>query len=361
MTRDNHDLLIDQLLRETLGGDRPRDMTARVMAHVRIMDRFRFRSWIATGSAIAAGIAIVVSLYMYWPRAYPNPTADAQVAVMDNGVVQRGANLYTGAEGGTLNLGGYVECALAPQTALSISGGQYEEKVLLYQGQLDVLVAKSKGQFDIGVGPATVHVTGTQFTVRVADEITSAARNKTLYVAVKEGSVEVRNIPGAAGIQTLTKGQEQHFKIATISTTPPKPNVEPPGATSQPATRGARGPGPTATRGTGPTTRGGPASRGAPPSTYANTTATRPLQLTVQLTPGNTYREGRVNRTGSVFYLATNNGYFYMFEQGAITSAHVRWLSLSPDVTWRVIWTQGVVTDIISPTTTYPGTSTQTK
>ena len=72
MTRDNHDLLIDQLLRETLGGDRPRDMTARVMAHVRIMDRFRFRSWIATGSAIAAGQGVLL----------PSPVVIAATAIL---------------------------------------------------------------------------------------------------------------------------------------------------------------------------------------------------------------------------------------------------------------------------------------
>ena len=56
MKRDYHDALIDQLLREILGGDRPRDMTARVLAQAKIMDRFRRRNWWLSGLAAAAAV-----------------------------------------------------------------------------------------------------------------------------------------------------------------------------------------------------------------------------------------------------------------------------------------------------------------
>src|SRR5207244_4210282 len=67
------DMLLEQLLRETLGGDRSRDITERVMAQARAYDRVRRHWWVAAGSAIAALVAISISIWMFWPQSYPAP------------------------------------------------------------------------------------------------------------------------------------------------------------------------------------------------------------------------------------------------------------------------------------------------
>ena len=74
MNRDYHDGLMEQLLREILGGDRPRDMTARVLAQAKIYDRFRRRWWIAAGAAVAASVVLAASLAMK-STAWRLPTA----------------------------------------------------------------------------------------------------------------------------------------------------------------------------------------------------------------------------------------------------------------------------------------------
>ena len=355
MSRDNHDLLIDQLLREVLGGDRPRDMTGRVLAQARIIDRFRRRNWWLGGSALAAAVALAVGLAMYWPHAYPEPTAQ-QVVVTEGGGVERGAHIETDdVDTGKVELGGYVDITMAPQTALTIGGAKYEEKVLLDQGQLDVSVTKNKGRFDIAVGPATVHVTGTKFGVKVANEITSAARLKKLTVSVSEGSVEVQNVPGITGTQTVTAKQEKTFTIPLAQFRAARVSAGLPVG----GRAGVRG-GPVTTMPT-PTRPAAPVAvpPGAvpvgpvlSPSSTGTGNVARPVQL--MTTPGSTYRYGKVLRTANVFYLENNDGNFFMFEQASVAAAHPKWLSLSSDLNSRVVWTEGQVTDIIqsAPTTT---------
>jgi len=367
MIRDPHDQLIDQLLREILGGDRPRDMTARVLAQARILDRFRRRNWLLGGLAAAAALALAVGLTMYWPHEYPGPTADQEL-VADGGVVDRGTRLENNEQDvRDVDLGGYVNIKMAPQSALTIGGAKYEEKVLLDQGQLDVNVARNRGRFDIAVGPATVHVTGTRFGVNVADETTALARVKKLLVSVKEGSVEVQNIPGMTGTQTVTAGQEKTFTITLAQLrAAARANAGLLAAAQDGARLGNRGglgtllaplrsaqplaSQPATPRVLTPPARGGAAPRGS---------LGRPVQL--MTTPGNMSRLGNVLRTGGVFYLENRDGNFFMFEQAAIAPTHPRWLTLSPDQSCRVVWTDGVVTDIVPAPPPAPAATTTTQ
>lgn len=351
MSRDHYDALIDQLLRETLGGDRPRDMTARVLAQAKIMDRFRRRNWYWAGLGLAAALALAVGLTMYWPKEYPNPSAEG-VYVMNGGDLQRGARLETPDGDGSLKLGGYVEIAMAPQTALTIGGSKYEEKVLLDQGHLDVRVTKHKGQFDIGVGPATVHVTGTQFGVNVAEETTPTTRIKKLVVSVNEGSVEVQGVPGVSGVATITAGNRQEFSVSSMPVImPPKVNTVPPVPPgTQPGTRGGRGPvikpNPPSS-----TTRVVPPAAGM---TQPVAGGTLPVKLTT--TPGSQIRYGKLRRSGDLFYLECTDGNYFMFQQGTVAGTHPKWLGLGLEQSSRVVWMEGVVTDIVQA-----GTATGTR
>ena len=157
MNRDYHDAVIDQLLREILGGDRPRDMTARVLAQARLMDRFRRRNWWLSGLAAAAVVALAACLTMYWPHEYPAFQAEG-VAVQVGARLERGAELVSSeSDGGTVKLGGYVDIAMAPQTTLRIGViiGMLIWKSVR-QNPAPSLAAASGISFGIAVRPASM-------------------------------------------------------------------------------------------------------------------------------------------------------------------------------------------------------------
>ncbi|HVT82664.1 MAG TPA: FecR domain-containing protein [Phycisphaerae bacterium] len=231
MSRNHHDALIDQLLREILGNDRPRDITERVLQQAKIHDRFRRRTWVGAGAAIAACIAVAAALTVYWPRQYPAPQADG-LWVSNGGEMRRGTPLETKDDPGSLKLGDYVDVEIAPQTKLSIAGTKYQEELLLDTGHLDVTVKKDKGKFAVAVGPASVRVTGTKFGVDVEDGLdeTSTYRVKKLFVNVQEGSVDVQ---GVRNPRVLKAGDRDSFVIssepvpASKLATPPSPATAP--------------------------------------------------------------------------------------------------------------------------------------
>ena len=74
-------------------------------------------------------------------------------------------------------------------------------------GQIDVTVAKGKGDFLVTSPYGQVKALGTQFTMNVMDEVAANTKERVQLLAVKvtEGSVEVRNAQGAT---TLTENQD---------------------------------------------------------------------------------------------------------------------------------------------------------
>jgi ferric-dicitrate binding protein FerR (iron transport regulator) len=73
-------------------------------------------------------------------------------------------------------------------------------------GQIDVTVAKGKGEFIVTTPYGQVKALGTQFKMELVDGIDSQTKEQVKLLAVKvtEGSVEVRN---AKGVQTLNEMQ----------------------------------------------------------------------------------------------------------------------------------------------------------
>lgn len=228
MSRDHYDALIEQLLREVLGGDRPRDMAARVLAQAKLLDRARRVWWIGAGAAAAASIALAISVWSFWPRAYPQPQVAGAIAV-STPEPERGSTIVTPVdEGGQVTLGGYAKLDLAPDTALTLGGSKFEEKVFLERGHIDVNVKKNRGEFDVSVGSALIHVTGTKFAVSVIDpaDDDQSSPQKKLQVAVKEGSVEVKGVDNP---RTLLGGQVGLFEVSEIrKAIPPEVTTEPP-------------------------------------------------------------------------------------------------------------------------------------
>jgi len=74
-------------------------------------------------------------------------------------------------------------------------------------GQIDVTVAKSKGEFIVTSPYGQVKALGTQFTMNVMDDVAANTKERVqlLAVKVKEGTVEVRSDKGTT---TLTENQD---------------------------------------------------------------------------------------------------------------------------------------------------------
>ncbi len=74
-------------------------------------------------------------------------------------------------------------------------------------GQIDVTVAKGKGEFIVTSPYGQVKALGTQFTMNVMDDVAANTKERVqlLAVKVKEGTVEVRS---AKGTTTLTENQD---------------------------------------------------------------------------------------------------------------------------------------------------------
>src|SRR5262245_39699130 len=131
MNRDHHDDLIDQLLREILGGDRSRDLTDRVLARAHAYDRSRRRWWISSAAGIAAAIVVGISVWTWWPREYPAPQLIQGTVAITTPNLEHGSHIETDEDGASVKLGGYVDLTLAPETALTLAGKKFEEKVIL--------------------------------------------------------------------------------------------------------------------------------------------------------------------------------------------------------------------------------------
>jgi hypothetical protein len=340
MNRDDRDALMDQLLREILGNDRPRDLTARVLAQVRIYDRFRRRWWASGVIAAAAAVVLAASLYLLWPQKYPGPEV-RNVAIMNANQAQPGAMLATDdVTSGSVKLGNYVNILMQPQTALTLGGERYQEKVFLDQGALEVSVEKDKGKFDVAVGPATVHVTGTKFSVDVVNEEVANAQQKKLVVHVEEGMVEVRDIPGEE-TQYVSAGQQKEFVILYTPKVISQVNPQLTAGLLAAAQEGAK---------TG--NRGGVVGRplvqtmmargGLPQSIVTQGRAARLVQMI--LNPGNSVQYGRLRLNHALYYLETQRaGNIFMFPQSAVPDAEVPTL-VGKSV--RVEWTDGKVSGI---------------
>jgi ferric-dicitrate binding protein FerR (iron transport regulator) len=341
MNRDHEDALMEQLLREMLGGDRPRDMTARVLSQARLYDRFRRRWWIAAGAAVAAGVVLAASVFQLWPRTYPGYEVHG-VAITNGNEPQPGATLQTDdITSGNLRLGGYVDVIMRPQTALTLGGGtKFREKVFLEQGELQVAVRKNMGKFEIGVGPATVNVTGTRFNVNVTNSEAAGELSKKLHVSVDEGSVEIHGIPGQSDTERLSAGDKKEFVIFYTPKVIPPVNPALRAGLLAAAQEGAR------------TGRGGGAGKSSPEQLLNR--GVLPPMLTGQNRPakllplivhtGSGAAAGRLRREHDLYYLETTQGAaLFMFPQAA-----------APDPAWplpvgqsvKVFWEEGRVTSV---------------
>ncbi|MFW6108265.1 MAG: FecR domain-containing protein [bacterium] len=195
------DRLIEVLLAELLGGERPPDVTRAVLARAG-----RGRRWALAGAAIAAGLLATVGVW-WLLGAYPGPRAAGPLTVVGGGPVQRGATLVARERPATVSLGGYCRVRLHPGSRVRVAGEREAEEVFLEQGGVTCEVEPGAGRFAVATPVGKVTVTGTEFTVQLlggkGDE---TMRGMQMLVRVAMGAVLVS---GSWGQVTLGEGEER--------------------------------------------------------------------------------------------------------------------------------------------------------
>ncbi len=205
MNGDPRDRLIDVLLREEFAGKVPPDLADRILERART--RRRRRPWWIIPAAAAVFAAIGAALLLLpGPGRYPAPMALGTYAVLGGGPVARGAVVTTPEAPARLKLGHYVRVAVAPQSAVRLGGGPYEETLELWGGQVTCEVMPQGGAFTVQTDAGSVRALGTRFTVRVlepkGDEMMKTPR---MWVQVLAGAVLAA---GAWGTTELQAGED---------------------------------------------------------------------------------------------------------------------------------------------------------
>jgi hypothetical protein len=294
MIRDDHDILIDQLLREVLGGDRPRDLTTRVLERARLMDRARRTWWIGTGAAMAAGIAIAFLLWFAWPQQYAAPTVDNLLVSnrdLGPGTVVAAPDDSTG----KISFGGYANVSLEPSTSLTLGGGsRYQESVFLEGGRLNV-TTRNRGILDVVVGGATLRASNSRLAVDVTDDIdeTRSAVIKRMVVKVLEGTALIRGIDAPA---TLKAGETREFIIPVENLLKDE--------------RGDLSPGARIVEPPAPGRVGRGLRRGI--SALPGTEGARLAQIQLVIGPGPYGMDGVLRHLGQYYILQSTNGNFFL-------------------------------------------------
>ena len=166
---------------------------------------------------------------------------------------------------------------------------------------MDVDVSGKKGAFELVVGPATLHVTGTKFGVDVSDDIEDVDAEhsrfiKKLTVKVDEGFVVLRGLDNN-GPTTISAGEPaQSFVISSDSGS--ESDSAPPVVTPE---------NPPAGRGRGPNGRGI-----RPLIQQSEAGAAGFAQVQVISGPGPYPFDGILRRFGPYYLLQTPRGYFLL-------------------------------------------------
>ena len=158
---------------------------------------------LAAAAVIAIAIAVggAVGIYHHvqpYNKVTPLPEIEVSEVEMYRAAV-RGPLTYELPDGSVVKLS--TEAEIRP---LAQKGRRGFEHVA---GQIDVTVAKGKGEFIVTTPYGQVKALGTQFTMNVMDDVAANTKERVQLLAVKvrEGTVEVRN---AQGTTTLTANQD---------------------------------------------------------------------------------------------------------------------------------------------------------
>jgi len=233
---DDHDRLIDMLLREELSGERPPQMAERI---VKRATEERTRSWRPrlTPAWVAVAVAAAMIAFVLLPRFFSSPPVEniaeseppkpALTPVKkDEPAPQETEDedepeplppapvaekiIRTEKQERIVELGGYCRVTVAPFSVIENKGEGAKQHIALKQGGVACEVDSKKGKFTVEHPMGTVHVTGTKFRVTVVRKDEQVRR---VTVGVKEGRV-VFDAP--FGEMELTQGQEGGSLLGTV-------------------------------------------------------------------------------------------------------------------------------------------------
>ena len=146
----------------------------------------------AAAVIVIAAVVGITQLTSNGPQGTPTPTTTAQQTLT-------GPMTHTFADGSAVSLA----AGASIRTFADVAKRGFEHLA----GQIDVTVAKGKGEFIVTSPYGQVKALGTQFTMNVMDDVATntTERVQLRAVKVKEGTVEVRSDKGTT---TLTENQD---------------------------------------------------------------------------------------------------------------------------------------------------------
>lgn len=158
---DDRDRLIDTLLREELGGERPPNLSGKILRRVFSPRRVVPRPLLA----LAASLLMVFSGWLFW-------ASRPGVTVVETRVTPR-----------ALSLGDSCRVWVEADTRLRVPGGDEAVEIFVERGAVACEVDREAGGFRVKTALGTVSVTGTEFEVAVDAEA------RRLEVGVASGSI----------------------------------------------------------------------------------------------------------------------------------------------------------------------------
>jgi len=226
---EQQDRLIEVLLREELGQERPPSLNKAVRAKASEVLRLRRRRWIVLVASSAAMVIAAVGLF-FALRQPPQPNTagtneqnpppqvtDKPTEPKPNPTDQRGQIVKAGKTSEHLTLGGYANLELSPYGELKIAGAPNAEAVVLNRGKVSCKIERGHGSFDVLSELGKVSVTGTEFEVMLRQEDGEhPPPPQFMNVHVKVGSVVVH---GLGGEVKLAAGEEGGVAIGTLQET----------------------------------------------------------------------------------------------------------------------------------------------
>ncbi len=235
---DPNDQLIDRMLTEILGGERPPDLSGWILRRASEQAGRRHLHWWIGGIAAAlllaaAGTWIIRANLAPWrvgPQlskttmpgtqpaeiGYPEPEITGTVAAAGSGAIGRGRVVIAIGQA-KLALGGYARVTMTSGSEVGIEGTPRDEVVYLKTGEIVSEVESGHGTFSVRTDDALVRVTGTRFRVTVRPIDRGDPMKKQTFVKVLAGTVLVS---GAWGSQALTTGMEFRTPAAATQAAP---------------------------------------------------------------------------------------------------------------------------------------------
>jgi len=233
---DDQDRLMDMLLREQLGGERPPQLAERI---VKRANEERARAWRPrfTPAWVAAFVAAAMIAFVIVPRFFSSPAPEvAQPQPKPVPVVAKKDEppppeeeepepeppfapkvaekiIRTEKQERTVELGGFCRVTLAPFSVVENKAEGVESKeqrIVLKEGSVACEVDSKKGKFSIEHALGTIEVTGTNFRV---ESVKKEDRVRRLTIHVKHGAVLFHSPNGEVA---LSEGQSGGALVGVV-------------------------------------------------------------------------------------------------------------------------------------------------